>query len=74
VRPGTYRWLATYDGDSNNAPVSGRCNDATETRIVSSPPAALPPTGVHVGQTLAIAIAAIAAGFVLIRSTRRRRA
>jgi hypothetical protein len=73
-RPGTYRWLATYDGDSNNAPVSGRCNDATETRIVSAPPAALPPTGGRVGPTLTIAIAAIAVGFVLIGPTRRRRA
>ena len=71
LAPGTYRWLATYDGDVNNAPVSGRCNDATETRIVSSPPAVLPPTGTRTGQPLALAIVAVAAGVVLVRRTRR---
>jgi hypothetical protein len=72
--PGTYRWLATYDGDVNNASVSGRCNDATETRIVSSPPAALPPTGTRIGQPLALAFIAITAGFLLVVHARRRRA
>lgn len=28
--PGTYRWIASYSGDPNNAPVAGRCNDANE--------------------------------------------
>jgi hypothetical protein len=71
---GTYRWVATYDGDANNAPVSGRCSEATETRIVSSPPAVLPPTGARLGHLLAIAIVATAAGFALIEWTRRRQA
>jgi hypothetical protein len=35
IAVGTYRWVATYDGDVNNASVSGACGDATETRAVS---------------------------------------
>jgi uncharacterized membrane-anchored protein len=45
--PGAYRWIATYSGDTNNAPVSGQCNDANElTRVTTPPPpppAAPPP-------------------------------
>ena len=33
---GVYRWVATYSGDANNAPVSGACNDANESVTVSS--------------------------------------
>ena len=29
-RSGTYRWIATYSGDANNAVVSGTCNDQGE--------------------------------------------
>ena len=32
---GTYRWVATYEGDANNASVSGVCTDVTERTIVS---------------------------------------
>ena len=28
---GTYRWVATYNGDTNNAPVTGVCGDPAET-------------------------------------------
>jgi hypothetical protein len=28
--PGTYRWIASYSGDANNAAVSGLCNAANE--------------------------------------------
>jgi hypothetical protein len=35
---GTYRWTATFNGDVNNAPVTGVCNDPTETRTVTPPP------------------------------------
>lgn len=31
---GTYRWIASYSGDSANNPVSGACNDAGETTVV----------------------------------------
>ena len=35
VAVGTYRWIASYGGDSNNNPVSGNCNDANESVVVS---------------------------------------
>jgi hypothetical protein len=38
---GTYRWVASYGGDSNNAPASTACGDATESVTVTAPP---PPT------------------------------
>jgi hypothetical protein len=40
--PGTYRWIATYNGDANNAPVSGVCGEASETVMVTRIPI---PTG-----------------------------
>ncbi len=33
---GTYRWIASYSGDANNAPVSGACNDPNESTFVAS--------------------------------------
>ena len=32
---GDYRWIATYNGDVNNAAVAGACNNANETATVS---------------------------------------
>ena len=32
---GTYRWVASYSGDVNNASKTGLCNDANETREVT---------------------------------------
>lgn len=32
---GTYRWIATYNGDRNNEPVAGACNDANESVVVT---------------------------------------
>ena len=32
---GTYRWVASYGGDSNNQPVSGACNDSNESVVVT---------------------------------------
>ena len=32
--PGTYRWIASYSGDANNA-VAGTCNDANESVVVN---------------------------------------
>jgi len=32
---GTYRWIATYNGDANNAAVAGLCDATNETPIVS---------------------------------------
>ncbi len=31
---GTYRWIASYSGDTNNAALSGACNDANESVTV----------------------------------------
>ncbi len=33
--PGTYRWIATYSGDGNNAGAAGHCNDANESVVVT---------------------------------------
>jgi hypothetical protein len=38
--PGTYRWMATYSGDANNAAVTTACGDASETVVVN--PASTP--------------------------------
>jgi hypothetical protein len=32
---GSYYWIASYGGDSNNAPVSGHCGDNGETSVVN---------------------------------------
>jgi hypothetical protein len=32
---GTYRWIASYSGDANNAPATGTCGDANETSVVT---------------------------------------
>jgi hypothetical protein len=36
--PGTYRWIAQYSGDVNNAAVSGECNDEGESVVVRATP------------------------------------
>jgi hypothetical protein len=33
-QPGTYRWIASYSGDANNAPATGPCNAANENVVV----------------------------------------
>ena len=40
---GTYRWIATYNGDANNSPVSGVCSDVRESVVVRLPPDSSPP-------------------------------
>ncbi len=35
---GSYWWVASYSGDTNNAAVSGRCGDANEQSVVLTPP------------------------------------
>jgi hypothetical protein len=42
---GDYRWIATYDGDLYNPPISGTCSDPAETRTVLPTPACTPPPG-----------------------------
>lgn len=41
---GTYRWVATYSGDANNAPSAGACNAANETTVVARPTPAIATT------------------------------
>ena len=38
---GTHRWVATYNGDVNNVPVTGSCDDPAEQTTVVAP--AVPP-------------------------------
>ncbi|MEV0455235.1 hypothetical protein [Catellatospora methionotrophica] len=36
--PGTYRWIAAYSGDANNAPAATACNDENESVVVRAVP------------------------------------
>jgi subtilisin family serine protease len=36
--PGSYQWVASYSGDTNNAPAKGACNDPNEQVIVQAQP------------------------------------
>ncbi|MEY2565246.1 MAG: hypothetical protein QOH88_3439 [Verrucomicrobiota bacterium] len=60
---GTYRWVATYSGDTNNGPVAGSCNDPNET--VSVTPAAathfsvITPPSVKTGMAFSFTVAAL---------------
>jgi hypothetical protein len=36
-RPGTYRWVASYEGDANNTPATTHCNDPGEAVDVGHP-------------------------------------
>jgi hypothetical protein len=40
---GTYRWIAVYSGDANNAGSAGACNDTNESTPVSATPPPPPP-------------------------------
>jgi hypothetical protein len=79
---GTFRWIATYDGDANNIPAAGSCGDPTETRAVTvppaslppsaSPPAALAPTGAGLDRLVEWASDMVLIGALLMTTTRRR--
>lgn len=36
TQPGTYRWVATYTGDTNNNPITTACNDPNETVTIGA--------------------------------------
>ena len=38
---GTYYWIASYNGDQNNAPTSTKCGDANESSVVGKAPASI---------------------------------
>jgi LPXTG-motif cell wall-anchored protein len=73
---GTYRWIATFSGDANNASVSGLCSDPSESVVVTGPPVPpqlLPATGHDVSWMVAIGSALLGAGLALLASASRRR-
>ena len=86
---GTYRWIATYNGDANNAAVTGTCNANGETVTVSSPQVpvtpvepsppvivpgpTLPVSGSDHDGLIGIASALTAAGATIVWSVRRGR-
>jgi len=48
---GTYRWVATYGGDANNAAVSSRCQDGLVTIVKARPVLVTTPSGGGVAGT-----------------------
>jgi hypothetical protein len=84
IAAGDYRWVATYSGDRNNAPVTSACNAANETVTVLSPPPppttvisfgpSLPATGSpRTGPLLCVALGLTLTGSLLVASTSKRR-
>jgi hypothetical protein len=51
VQAGTYRWIASYNGDSYNNSVAGACNDANETTVVNK---ATPTLVTHASATVVV--------------------
>jgi uncharacterized repeat protein (TIGR01451 family) len=52
---GTYRWIATYNGDSNNQKASNGCTDSQESVVVSKAPPTMSTTaseGVAIGNPI----------------------
>ena len=49
--PGTYRWIASYSGDGGNPPISGACNDAGESVVVSQ---AIPSIATNASSPIAV--------------------
>ena len=71
---GTYRWIANYGGDANNAATANTCNAANEqvdvTAVVVPPPAAAIPTLSEWAMIMLAALLAIA-GFAAMRRRAR---
>lgn len=61
---GTYRWVAAYSGDTNNASVTGACNDAGEDSEVA--PIPVPPAVA----TSTTTTASVSPARTVVRSTR----
>ena len=70
---GTYRWIASYSGDANNAPVAGACNAANENVTIQPPP---PPPAAQI-PTLSVpmlaALGLLLAGFGFFTTRRSMR-
>jgi hypothetical protein len=64
-RVGTYRWVASYSGDANNAPAGGSCGDPSETTAVHRAEATISTTAsqsVTLGDGTAISDSATVSG------------
>lgn len=71
---GTYRWIATYNGDANNVSVAGTCGEPTETFAVTiNPEVELPATGSETNMLLRSGAGISVAGLALMMLGRRRR-
>ncbi len=66
---GTYRWIASYSGDANNAAIPGACNGANESATIT------PPTTVQqiptLSQWMLVALGLLLASFGLVGVRRR---
>jgi hypothetical protein len=51
--PGTYLWVASFNGDNQNNPAAGMCGDSTETSTVTCP--SVPANGIVASGTVACA-------------------
>ena len=73
--PGTHRWIATYNGDANNNPVSGLCNDANESVTITAIPLAplLPATGTSIAPPAGVGGVLVVVGIGMLLAARRRR-
>jgi len=69
---GTYRWIASYDGDANNLPASGTCGDPTENTEVTGAPRILPPAGTAVNWILVLAMSIVVVGGFMVTVARRK--
>ncbi|MEO8486701.1 MAG: IPTL-CTERM sorting domain-containing protein [Betaproteobacteria bacterium] len=71
----TYRWIASYSGDANNAALSGACNDANENVTVTSPapPPSGPPRPVPTLSQWALLLLVLMMGMVAMANVRGRR-
>jgi len=73
TQAGTYRWIASYSGDVNNAPVAGVCNAGSANVVVN--PAAAPsnPEAIPTLHTFALALLALFISALGLGANRRPR-
>jgi hypothetical protein len=62
---GTYRWIANYSGDNNNAPTANVCNATNESVVVTPVPATSVPTLNEWGAILFMVLAGLGSVYYL---------
>jgi hypothetical protein len=70
---GTYRWIASYTGDTNDNPLSGACNDPGQSVVVTATVVTagdLPVTGTDIRSLTLMAAGLLALGGLLVVVTR----